>query len=591
VSHLGSDVDHDRLGVMRHSTAHVLAKAVQQLYPGSKLGIGPVIENGFYYDIDVPERLSDADLPRIEDAMRAIVGADEPFARVEWSKAEALAHYTHREDNPYKREIIEGVPADETLSFYRTGSDWVDLCRGPHVPDAGKIGPFKLLNVAGAYWRGDEKRPMLQRIYGTAWDTQEQLDHYLWQLEEARRRDHRKLGRELDLFSISDEVGPGLILWHPKGAMVRVLAEDYSRQAHLKNGYDWVFTPHVGRAHLWETSGHLGFFRDNMFPPMDVEGEEYFAKPMNCPFHIEIFRSRTRSYRELPVRLAEYGTVYRYERSGVLHGLARVRGLTQDDAHIFCRPDQVEDEILKALRFSLDVLRAFGLTEFKAFLATRPVKAVGDAADWDRATEALRQAVTTEGLTYELDDGGGAFYGPKIDLKVHDALGREWQLSTIQFDFNEPVRFGLEYVGDDGQPHRPYMVHRALMGSIERFMGVLIEHYAGAFPLWLAPVQAVVVPIADRHAGYAESIAAELRTAGFRVEVDTRREKMQAKIRDAQTQQVPYMLVVGDRDQQGGTVSVRERRDGDLGAMPVADLVRTLAERAVREREHPTATV
>ncbi len=591
MSHLGSDVDHDRLGVMRHSTAHVLAKAVQQLYPGSKLGIGPVIENGFYYDIDVPERLSDADLPRIEAAMRAIIGADEPFARVEWSKAEALAHYTHREDNPYKREIIEGVPADETLSFYRTGSDWVDLCRGPHVPDAGKIGPFKLLNVAGAYWRGDEKRPMLQRIYGTAWDTQEQLDHYLWQLEEARRRDHRKLGRELDLFSISDEVGPGLILWHPKGAMVRVLAEDYSRQAHLKNGYDWVFTPHVGRAHLWETSGHLGFFRENMFPPMDVEGEEYFAKPMNCPFHIEIFRSRTRSYRELPVRLAEYGTVYRYERSGVLHGLARVRGLTQDDAHIFCRPDQVEDEILKALRFSLDVLRAFGLTEFKAFLATRPAKAVGDAADWDRATEALRQAVTTEGLTYELDQGGGAFYGPKIDLKVHDALGREWQLSTIQFDFNEPVRFGLEYVGDDGQPHRPYMVHRALMGSIERFMGVLIEHYAGAFPLWLAPVQAVVVPIADRHAGYAESVAAELRTAGFRVEVDTRREKMQAKIRDAQTQQVPYMLVVGDRDQQGGTVSVRERRDGDLGAMPVADLVRTLAERSVREREHPTATV
>jgi len=591
VSHLGSDVDHDHLGVMRHSTAHVLAKAVQQLYPGSKLGIGPVIENGFYYDIDVPERLSDADLPRIEDAMRAIIGADEPFARVEWSKAEALAHYTHREDNPYKREIIEGVPADETLSFYRTGSDWVDLCRGPHVPDAGTIGPFKLLNVAGAYWRGDEKRPMLQRIYGTAWDTQEQLDHYLWQLEEARRRDHRKLGRELDLFSISDEVGPGLILWHPKGAMVRVLAEDYSRQAHLKNGYDWVFTPHVGRAHLWETSGHLGFFRENMFPPMDVEGEEYFAKPMNCPFHIEIFRSRTRSYRELPVRLAEYGTVYRYERSGVLHGLARVRGLTQDDAHIFCRPDQVEDEIRKALGFSLDVLRAFGLTEFKAFLATRPAKAVGDAADWDRATEALRQAVTTEGLTYELDEGGGAFYGPKIDLKVHDALGREWQLSTIQFDFNEPVRFGLEYVGDDGQPHRPYMVHRALMGSIERFMAVLIEHYAGAFPLWLAPVQAVVVPIADRHAGYAESVATELRTAGFRVEVDTRREKMQAKIRDAQTQQVPYMLVVGDRDQQSGTVSVRERRDGDLGAMPVADLVRTLAERSVRERERPTATV
>jgi threonyl-tRNA synthetase len=420
---------------------------------------------------------------------------------------------------------------------------------------------------------------MLQRIYGTAWATQEQLYHYLWQIEEAKRRDHRKLGRELDLFSISEEVGPGLILWHPKGAMVRVMAEDFSRQAHLRNGYDWVFTPHVGRAHLWETSGHLGFYKENMYAPMDMEGEPYFAKPMNCPFHIQIFRSRTRSYRELPVRLAEYGTVYRFERSGVLHGLTRVRGFTQDDAHIFCRPDQLEDEISRALEFSLYVLRAFGLTDFQAYVSTRPEKYVGEIPDWDKATDALRRAAEAAGLRYDIDEGGGAFYGPKIDLKVKDALGREWQLSTIQADFNEPERFGMEFVGEDGQPHRPFMVHRALMGSMERFLGVLIEHYAGAFPLWLAPMQVVIVPIADRHVEYAESVAGRLRDAEFRVEVDARREKMQAKIRDAQTQQVPYMLVVGDRDQQAETVSVRERREGDLGALAVAGFLQLQRDR------------
>jgi len=581
VSHNG--VSHQELDVMRHSAAHVLAKAVQQLYPGSKLGIGPVIENGFYYDIDTPVRLSDDDLPRIEEQMRQIVAAAEPFRREEWTKQQALEHYSSRDDNPYKREIIEGLADDDDVSVYWTGADWVDLCRGPHVEKSSDLGPFKLLSVSGAYWRGDEKRPMLQRVYGTAWKSQEQLEHYLWQIEEARRRDHRKLGRELDLFSISEDVGPGLILWHPKGAMMRVVAEDFSRQEHLKNGYEWVFTPHIGRGQLWETSGHLGFYKENMYSAIDVDGEDYYVKPMNCPFHIQIFRSRTRSYRELPHRYAEFGAVYRYERSGVLHGMTRVRSITQDDAHIFCRPDQIEDEIQRALQFSLHILRSFGLTEFKAYLSTRPAdKWVGEPADWDVATEALRRAIDAAQLQYELDEGGGAFYGPKIDLKVNDALGREWQLSTIQFDFNEPARFELEYIGEDGHPQRPYMVHRALLGAFERFFGVLIEHYGGAFPLWLAPVQAVVVPIADRHNEYAESVAAQIRESGYRVEVDERRETMRAKIRDAQSQQVPYMLVVGDRDQQAGTVSVRERRQGDLGAMSVAEVVSVFEERRAR---------
>ncbi|MFN8526114.1 MAG: threonine--tRNA ligase [Chloroflexota bacterium] len=579
----GGHHDLNDLEILRHSTAHVMAKAVQRLYPGSRLGIGPTIEDGFYYDIDVAgKQLSVDDLPAIEEEMRQIIGADEAFVRREIPRDEAVKLLGGKGEH-YKVEIVEGVGADESITFYDTGSDWTDLCRGPHVSSSGRIPAFKLLSVAGAYWRGDEKRPMLQRIYGTAWHSQEDLDQYLWRLEEARKRDHRLLGRELDLFSISEDVGPGLILWHPKGAAIRVEAEDFSRRAHLANGYEWVFTPHVGRSRLWETSGHLGFYKENMYSSMDVEGDEYYVKPMNCPFHIQIYRSHLRSYRELPKRYAEFGAVYRFERSGVLHGLTRVRGFTQDDAHIFCRDDQVEDEIGRALDFSMYVLRSFGLSDFTAYVSTRPEKYVGDPATWDRATEALKRATEAQGVPYEVDEGGGAFYGPKVDLKVRDALNREWQLSTVQFDFNEPERFGLEYIGEDGQPHRPFMVHRALFGSMERFFGILIEHYAGAFPLWLAPLQVVLVPIADRHAEYAEQAAAELRAEGFRVEVDARRERMQNKIRQAETQRVPYILVMGDRDVEGGTVSVRARGEGDLGAMARADfLARVRQERESR---------
>lgn len=569
---------------IRHSMAHVMAQAVMEMFPGqAKIAIGPPIEDGFYYDFDLPRPLSAEDFPAIEKRMRQIINGKFPFVRREVSADEARQHF---KDQPYKLELIDGLDkggADEygnpigekpVISFY-THDTFTDLCRGPHVEHTGQLDPsaFKLMSVAGAYWRGDSGRPMLQRLYGTAWKTEEELEHYLWKLEEAKKRDHRKLGKELDLFSISDEVGPGLILWHPKGARLRVLVEDFSRQAHLENGYEWVFSPHLGRAHLWETSGHLSFYKENMYAPMDIEGEAYYAKPMNCPFHIQIYKSRLRSYRDLPRRYAEYGTVYRYERSGVLHGLTRVRGFTQDDAHIFCRPDQVEDEILRALQFSLFILRKMGLTDFKAYLATRPEKYVGEVAEWDKATAALRRAVEKEGLPYVVDEGGGAFYGPKIDLKVNDALGREWQLSTIQFDFNLPVRFGLEYIAEDGQPRQPYMVHRALLGSMERFFGVLIEHFAGAFPLWLAPVQIQLIPVADRHIPYANEVAQQLRAHGFRVEVDERGERMQAKIRDAQLQKIPYMLIVGDKDQAAGAVSVRKRSGEDLGPRPLAEFI------------------
>jgi len=569
---------------IRHSAAHVMAQAVMEMFPGqARIAIGPPIEDGFYYDFDLPRPLSVEDLVAIEKRMRQIISGKHPFVRREVSADEARQQF---KDQPYKLELIDGLDrggADEygnpivdkpVISFY-THDTFTDLCRGPHVEHTGQLNPaaIKLMSVAGAYWRGDSSRPMLQRIYGTAWKTAEELEQYLWRIEEAKKRDHRKLGKELDLFSISEEVGPGLILWHPKGARIRVLVEDFSRQAHLENGYEWVFSPHIGRAHLWETSGHLGFYKENMYAPMDIEGEAYYAKPMNCPFHIQIYKSRIRSYRDLPRRYAEYGTVYRYERSGVLHGLTRVRGFTQDDAHIFCRPDQVEDEILRALQFSLFILRKMGLTDFKAYLATRPEKYVGEVADWDKATEALRRAVEKEGLPYVLDEGGGAFYGPKIDLKVNDALGREWQLSTIQFDFNLPARFGLEYIAEDGQPRQPYMVHRALLGSMERFFGVLIEHFAGAFPFWLAPVQIEVIPVADRHIGYAREVAEKLKTQGFRVEVDERGERMQAKIRDAQLQKIPFMLVVGDKDQAAGTVSVRKRSGEDLGPKPLAEFI------------------
>jgi threonyl-tRNA synthetase len=575
MSHNGN-VLHADLDVMRHSSAHVLAKAVQRLYPGSKLGIGPVIDNGFYYDIDIPEKLSDDDLPRIEAAMRDIVSAAEPFKREEWDKHRALEHYTSDEDNPYKREIIQDLPADEPLSFYWTGPDWVDLCRGPHVADSSKLGPFKLTSVSGAYWRGDENRPMLQRIYGTAWQTQEQLDHYLWQIEEARRRDHRKLGRELELFFF-DEVAPGQPFWLPKG--VRIIHElEKLLQGELdRRGYQEIATPALVKSDLWKQSGHWDFYEQGMFK-LKVEEEDYAFKPMNCPESTIVYRFKTRSYRDLPLRLAEMQRLLRNERSGTLNGLLRVRQLQMDDAHIFCRMDQIQDEIRGVLEFQRSIYNVFGLQP-RYNLATRPDKAIGDPAVWDQAEADLRAALEHNGLSYQVQPGEGAFYGPKIDVDIEDALGRPWQLNTTQLDFNMPARFELEYIGEDGQAHRPVMIHRAIYGTYERFIAVLVEHYAGAFPLWLAPVQAVVVPVSDRHNDYAESVAAQLRDAGFRVEVDSRRERMQAKLRDAQTQQVPYMLVVGDRDQQAGTVSVRERREGDQGAQPVVDFIRTLKER------------
>ena len=554
---------------IRHSVAHIMAQAVLEMFPDGKITIGPPVENGFYYDFDLPRNLTPEDLEQIEKRMRQIIEAGHEFKKTVISAEEAKKIFANQ---PYKLELIEGLekgrfdeygnPLQEKpeISIYQHDT-FVDLCRGPHVQNTKEINPhaFKLTSIAGAYWRGNEKNKMLQRIYGTAWETASQLEEYLWKVEEAKKRDHRKLGKELDLFSVSDDVGPGLILWHPKGAMIRVLVEDFSRNAHLENGYEWVFSPHIGRAHLWETSGHLDFYKESMYAPMDIEGEDYYAKPMNCPFHIEIFKSHLRSYRDLPRRYAEYGTVYRYERSGVLHGLTRVRGFTQDDAHIFCRPDQVEEEISRALEFSLYVLRSMGLQDFKAYLSTKPEHSVGDPAAWGKATEALRRAIDAHEIPYEVDEGGGAFYGPKIDLKVMDALGREWQLSTIQFDFNLPERFGLEYIGEDGQPHRPYMVHRALLGSMERFFGVLIEHFAGAFPVWMAPVQAVLIPIADRHLEYAREIAKKLCAAGMRVELDERPERMNAKIRDAQNQKVPYMLVIGDNEMKAEQVSVRVR--------------------------------
>jgi threonyl-tRNA synthetase len=563
---------------IRHSSAHVMADAVLEKFPTAKIAIGPAIDEGFYYDFDLPRPLTPEDLQEIEVRMREIIAGDYPFVKKVISAAEANQIFS---DQPYKIELIadlekggtdeHGNPLTEKpeISIY-SHHNFKDLCRGPHVERTGQINPdaVKLINVAGAYWRGDEKRPMLQRIYGTAWSNVEELEQYLWKIEEAKKRDHRKLGKELDLFSISPEVGAGLVLWHPNGAMVRHLAEEYCKDEHLKNGYVLAYSPHIGRAHLWETSGHLTWFNEGMYAPMQIDEEAYYARPMNCPFHIQIYKSKLRSYRELPIRMAEWGTVYRYERSGVLHGLLRVRGFTQDDAHIFCRPDQMPEEIDRALNFCLHILRHFGIDQFHAYLSTRdPVKSAGNPDDWEAATDALRQALERANLPYDVDEGGAAFYGPKIDLKMIDALGREWQLSTIQFDFNLSERFELEYIGEDGQPHRPYMVHRALLGSMERFMGVLIEHYGGAFPIWLAPVQAVVIPIADRHVDYANSVAEKLKAEGLRVEVDIRTERMQAKIRDAQTQKIPYMLVVGDKESQAGQVALRLRSGENPGAI------------------------
>jgi threonyl-tRNA synthetase len=557
----------DELSKLRHSAAHVMAQAVKHLFPQAKVTIGPPTADGFYYDFDVARPFTPEDLEQIEAEMRRNIDADFAFERRPITKPDALTLFQGM-DEPYKVEMIQQTPDDEPMTVYQHG-DFIDWCRGPHVESTGRIQAFKLLNVAGAYWRGDEKNPMLQRIYGTAFFTQEELDDFMHRLAEAEKRDHRKLGRELDLFSISEDVGPGLILWHPKGARLRNIVEDFWRKAHYDRGYDLVVSPHIGRAHLWQTSGHLDFYAENMYAPNEVEGQQYILKPMNCPFHIQIYRTRLRSYRDLPLRWGELGTVYRYERSGVLHGLTRVRGFTQDDAHIFCTPEQVEDEIQQAVDFGLFLMRSFGFEDYQIYLSTRPEKFVGDPKDWDMATAALRRALESRSLAYDVDEGGGAFYGPKIDIKIKDAIGRDWQCSTIQFDFNLPERFDLTYVGSDGVQHRPYMVHRALLGSMERFFGVLIEHYGGAFPLWLAPVQMVVLPIADRHHDYARQVQEKLAAAGFRVEVDARNEKLGYKIREAQSLKLPYMLVVGDKDVEAGAVSVRSREQGDQGAQPL----------------------
>jgi len=571
----------EQLDRLRHSTSHIMAEAVMHLFPGAKFAIGPSIEDGFYYDFDLPRPLTPEDLETIETRMREIIKAHHSFERREISREEAEEMFA---DQPYKLELIAEMPEDEVLSIY-TQSEFTDLCRGPHVENTGQVDSeaFKLLKLAGAYWRGDENRPMLQRIYGTAWASAAELDAYLEKLEELEKRDHRRLGRELELYSVHEEAGPGLIHWHPKGGLIRTVIEDFWRSEHYKAGYDVVYTPHIGRAQLWEDSGHLDHYRELMYPPMDIEGQEYYIKPMNCPFHIMIYKSKLRSYRELPLRWAELGTVYRFERSGVLHGLMRVRGFTQDDAHVFCAPDQIEEEIGRVLSFSLFIWRSFGFGEYEIYLSTRPESYVGEPERWEQAEEALRRAIEKEGLPYEVDEGAGAFYGPKIDISIKDALGRLWQCTTIQFDFNLAERLDLTFIGEDGQEARPYMVHRALLGSLERFLGILIEHYGGAFPVWLAPVQAKLIPITDRNVEYARKVEAQLRAAGLRTEVDARSERMQAKIRDAQLQKIPYMLIIGDREAEAGAVAVRLRTEENLGARSVEDFI-AMAQEAVREK-------
>ena len=564
------------LETLRHSCAHVLAKAVQRLFPDAKVTIGPSIDTGFYYDFDVERPFTEEDLVRIEAEMKIIIDAKEPFERVEVSRDEALKIFADIGET-YKVEIIEALPANATITYFKTG-DWFDLCRGPHVEHTGYIKAFKLLSVAGAYWRGDERNKMLQRIYGTAFASKKELRAYLHQLEEAKKRDHRKLGKELDLFSIDETIGGGLVLWHPKGAKVRYLIEEFWRKEHFANGYEMVGSPHVARDALWQTSGHLDFYGENMYSGMDVEGQNYLVKPMNCPFHVTIFKKGLRSYRELPLRWAELGTVYRYERSGVLHGLLRVRGFTQDDAHLFMTRDQLHSELDRVVKFCLHVLRAFGFNDFKLYLATRPEKFVGDPEVWDESEAALLAVLKDSGLEYEVDEGGGAFYGPKIDLKLRDSIGREWQCSTIQVDFNLPERFGLEYVGKDGERHRAVMVHRALLGSIERFFAVLTEHYAGAFPTWLAPVQARVVTVSEKQDEWAKTVVDRLRVEGFRVEADLANDKLGAKIRKAHLEKIPFALVCGDQEVESGSVAPRKLGGEKLPVMELSAFIEHLRQ-------------
>ncbi|HZR52692.1 MAG TPA: threonine--tRNA ligase [Streptosporangiaceae bacterium] len=589
----------DGRAIVRHSTAHVMAQAVQELFPQAKLGIGPPVENGFYYDFDVPKPFEPEDLKAIEGRMRQIVKQGQRFSRRVVTDAQARDELAAE---PYKLELIglKGGTADAEESVEVGGPDheltiydnldpssgelcWKDLCRGPHVPTTRNIPAFKLMRTGGAYWRGSEKNPQLQRIYGTAWESRERQEEYLTLMAEAEKRDHRKLGAELDLFSFPTAIGSGLPVFHPKGGVIRKEMEDYSRRRHEAAGYQFVNTPHVTKAELFETSGHLGFYKDGMFPPMELDGAEYYAKPMNCPMHVLIYASRGRSYRELPLRLFEFGTVYRYEKSGVVHGLTRARGFTQDDSHIFCTPEQLSGELASLLDFVVGLLRDFGLTDFEAELSTRPDKYVGTVEEWSAAEAALQYALDASGLPYVIAEGEGAFYAPKIDVHVKDAIGRRWQLSTLQVDFQEPGRFGIEYTAADGSRQRPYMIHRALFGSIERFFGILVEHYAGAFPPWLAPVQVTGIPISDAHAPYLGKVAARLREEGIRVEVDDSDDRMQKKIRTAQKQKVPFMLLAGDADVAAGAVSFRYRDGTQKNGVPVEEAIAEIVT-AVRDR-------
>jgi threonyl-tRNA synthetase len=577
--------DPDGLHVLRHSAAHVLAQAVCDLWPGTRYAIGPPIEDGFYYDLELPGQVSESDLAKIEDRMREIVAADQPFVREEIPRAEALERFA---DQPYKREIIESleegeVPAGDTVTVYRNDG-WADLCLGPHVPSTGRLTAFKLMKVAGAYWRGDEARPMLTRIYGTTWATQEELDDYLLRLEEAEKRDHRRLGRELDLFSSPEELGPGLWVWHPKGGIFRKQLEDYVRDLHLQRGYDLVVTPHIARSVLWETSGHLEKYSDNMYPPMRTDTGDYYAKPMNCPFHVLVFKSKTRSYRDLPMRLSELGTIYRHERIGTLHGLLRIRGGTQDDSHIFCTPDQLVDEILKVFDLTFEILGTFGFVEPVINLSTLPGQTILEPEMAERATRALTTALDRSGLAWTEAEGEGTFYGPKVDFHFRDAIGRLWQLTTVQCDFALPERFGLEYVGEDNQRHRPVMIHRAILGTLERFSAVLIEHYGGAFPLWLSPEQIRLVPVADRHLEHARELASLLRALGLRPAVDESGETVGKKVRAAQLAKAPYVLVIGDKEIETGELTVRDREGVETKGVPFDDFAAALVDEASSKR-------
>jgi threonyl-tRNA synthetase len=576
---MAEEIKENKIEVMRHSASHVMAEAVQKLFQGTRFGIGPAIEDGFYYDFELPRPLSPDDLVSIESGMKDIIKANLPFAKTEVPREKAMALF---QGQPFKLELLKELP-DETVTIYRQG-DFTDLCRGPHVNSTGEIKAFKLTSIAGAYWRGNEKQPMMQRIYGIAFNTDDELQQYLLKLAEASKRDHRKLGKELDLYSIHDEFGPGLVHWHPKGATVRRIIEDFWKKEHVKRGYDIVYTPHIAKVNLWKTSGHWDFYRENLYSPMDIDGQEYIVKPMNCLGHIMIYKTQLRSYRSLPMRMAELGTVYRYERSGVLHGLARVRGFTQDDAHIFCRPDQIKDEVTKVVELAKFMMKTFGFHEYEMLLSTRPDKAEGEPEIWERATEALRQVLEDLNIKYEIDPGEGVFYGPKIDVKLKDALGRLWQGPTIQVDFNLPKSFHVNYIGEDGAEHQVVMVHRTVLGSLERFMACLVENYAGAFPVWLAPVQVIIIPIADRHIDYARKLGSEFMENDIRVQVDDRTERMNLKIREAQLNKIPYMFIVGDKELASSTISVRLRNGEDLGSQNPEEFKRRI-EKIVESKE------